>query len=456
MPRGTPSNYCERCGQRIDVHAARLGKVDLGLDRVESVFRYCSTCQLFVGRACCWNPDVLACTHCGPPGSETSVISASAVKARKEMALRGLADLSKSVDGLKQIAMVLDARTADGIGLSSRTWDDAWEAAAWLITRAGTSRDAVARALDPPPPGRARARFKHFHAELGDLWEAYLAVRASVELRLSVSGEPRGAAASMKATGWLLSSRGWLRGWRAAPLLSSLLGAVLVVAGGLAAVGGAPEMGILGGQGSPEQTGAPGGGAGVPEASAAGSDGASELPTLSVHASLDFDLLRVGELQGASDAITEVVGVAEVVPFPSPFDRSVRMMGSEAHRFCVSVPGLEAREVSVSVDLYARSLPFGSFVLGAVPEDGPATTTGIPSELTASLLPGRWYHLDAQWQAGMPVTIEIRDVEGGELLSGEVPASIQAPGAPHEGLCLSASGMAFDGELMLDNLRVEQ
>jgi hypothetical protein len=455
VPRGTLSNYCERCGQRIDVHGARPGKVDLGLDRVGSVFRYCSNCQLFVGRACCWNPDVLACTHCVLPGSETSVTSASAVKARKEIALRGLADLRKSVDDLEEIALVLDAHTADGIALPSRQWDDAWEAAGWLITRADTTHDAVAKAL-APPSGRARARFEKFDAELGDLWEAHLAARTSVEQRLKVAGQPRGPAASRKATRWLLSSRGWLRGWRRVPLLPSLLGAVLVVAGGLAAAVGAREMGLLGGQGNPEQTGATGGGAGVPEASAAGSDGASEPPTRSVYASLDFDLLRIGKLQGASDAITEVVGVAEVVPFPSPFDRSIRMMGSGAHRFCVSVPGLESRHVSVAVDLYAGSFPFGSVVLGAMPVDGPATTTGIPSELTARLLPGRWYNIDARWQPGMPVTIEIRQVEGGLLLSGEVPASIQAPDARQGALCLSASGMASDGELLLDNLRVEQ
>jgi hypothetical protein len=440
--RGTLSNYCERCGQRIDVHGARPGKVDRGLDRVGSAFRYCSTCQLFVGRACCWNSDVLACTDCGPLGSDKSVISPSTITARKEMALRGLADLSKSVDDLQQIARVLDARTADGIALPSRVWDDAWEAAGWLIARADTTHDALARALAAPPTGRARARFEQFHAELGDLWKAFLAARASVEQRLTVARQPPRATVSMKATGCLLSSRGWLRGWRGAPLLPSLFGAVLVVAGGLAALGGAPEMGILGGQGSPEQSGA--------------TDAASEPPTLSVHASLDFDLLRVGELQGAHDAITEVVGIAEVVPFPSPFDRSVRMFGSGAHRFCVTVPGLEARSVSVAVDLYAGSFPFGSFVLGAIPVDGPATAIGIPSELTARLLPGRWYHLGARWQPGMPVTIEIREVEGGELLSGEVPPSIQAPDAPDEGLCLSASGMASDGELMLDNLRVEQ
>jgi hypothetical protein len=438
------------------VRGARPGELDPGLDRIQTVFRYCSTCQLFVGRGCCWNPDVLACTYCGPPGPETSVISPPAVTARKKIALRGLADLSESVDDLQQIARVLEAHAADGIAGSPRIWEDACEAAGWLIARADTSRDAVTRALDPPPPARARARFERFHEELTDLTKAYLVARASLERRLMVTGQPRRAAAAIKAPGWLISFRAWLHARRGAPLLPSLLGAVLVVAGGLAAAVGAPEMGILGGQGNPEQTGATGGGAGVPEASAAGSDGASEPPTRSVYASLDFDLLRIGKLQGASDAITEVVGVAEVVPFPSPFDRSVRMMGSGAHRFCVSVPGLESRHVSVAVDLYAGSFPFGSVVLGAMPVDGPATTTGIPSELTARLLPGRWYNIDARWQPGMPVTIEIRQVEGGLLLSGEVPASIQAPDARQGALCLSASGMASDGELLLDNLRVEQ
>jgi hypothetical protein len=327
---------------------------------------------------------------------------------------------------------------------------------------------------------------------------AYLAARALVEERLTAVGEPRRAISMLPAagrlrswrgvsmpawlsswravrmpTGWLRSWRGvrmptsWLRRWHSAPKPAALAGAVVavvVVAGGLAVLGGAPEMAILGGQGSPDQTPGTDGGAGETQASATtpasaatpAPDGGSEPAAPSVRANLDFDTLRVGALQGAGDAIADIVGVNEVVPFPSPFDRSIRMVGSGTHQFCVSIPGLEPREISVAVDLYAGSMPLGGLELAAVPSDGPATATGIPSDLLSSLVPERWYHLGARWQPGMPVTIEIRDELGGELVSELAPASELTPAATFEGVCLATSGMASDGELMLDNLRVEQ
>jgi hypothetical protein len=242
---------------------------------------------------------------------------------------------------------------------------------------------------------------------------------------------------------------------------TALLGAVgvaLVVVGGVAVLGrGAPEMSILGGEGTPEQTEA-GGEAGGPQSSAGtpAPSAGSQPEAPSVRADLDFDTLRVGALEGATDGISDIAGLIDVVPYPSPFDRSVRMVGSGSHRFCVSIPGLESREVSVAVDLYAASLPFGNFELATVPSDGPGTATGIPSDLVTSLVPERWYEVSARWQPGMQATIEIREAEGGEVLGELLPLSTPAPVVTIGVVCLSASGMAADGELMLDNLRVEQ
>jgi hypothetical protein len=110
----------------------------------------------------------------------------------------------------------------------------------------------------------------------------------------------------------------------------------------------------------------------------------------------------------------------------------------------------------VAVDLFAGSMPFGAFDITAIPSDGSITATGLPPDVVASLLPGRWYHLSARWQPGVPGVVEIRDDQGGELTGQLAPASPAAPAATSSGVCLSASGMSPDGELMLDNLRVEQ
>ena len=500
VPRGTLSNYCERCGNRVDVRGARPGEHDLGLDRINAAFRYCSTCQLFVGRACCWNADVLACSGCASPGSDKATHFPAAIKTRREFAIRRLADLTESVDDLQKVAKVLDARTTGGVALPPTSWSEAKDAASWLIARADTSRDAVARALWPPLSDRARDRFEQFREELADLMKAYFAARASVEQRLMAAGQPSVATVPSTGTGGLL--RGWravslvpalmgslmarslVQGWRAVSQVPALMGslaarwlrawrrvpvppaallggvaAVLVIAAGVAILGGrGPEMAILGGEGSPDQTSGTDGGAvetQVPAATPA-PDGMSEPPTPSVRASLDFDTLRVGALQGASDSITDIAGVPEVAPFPSPFDRSVRMVGSGTHQFCISIAGLEPREVLVAVDLFAGSLPFGAFDLTAIPSDGSITATGLPPELVANLLPRRWYHLSARWQPGLPGVVEVRDDQGGELTGQLAPASPAAPAATRSGVCFSASGMSPDGELMLDNLRVEQ
>jgi hypothetical protein len=437
------------------VRDARPGEHDLELDRINAAFRYCSTCQLFVGRDCCWNVDVLACAGCAPLGSDQAATFPVAIKTRREFAIRRLADLTESVDDLQKVAKVLDARTASGAALPAASWGEAWAAASWLIARADTSRDAVARALWPPPADTARDRFEQFRDELADLMKAYLAARASVEQRLTATGHAlRGPAPAKEAGASLL--------WRRLPMGPALLGAVaavFVIVGGLALFGGrVPEMGILGGQGPSQQPGPTSAPAGGPQASAAtpSSDGGSEPGAPLVHANLDFDMLRVGALDGASDAISSLVGLNEVVPFPSPFDRSIRMSGSGSHRFCVSLPDLDGGEVSVFMDLYAESLPFGVVEIEAVPADGPATTTRVPPELMASLEPGRWYQLAARWQPDVPGTIVIRDDQAGELVGDLAPASLSTPAATAEGLCLSATGIASDGELMLDNLRVEQ
>jgi hypothetical protein len=451
VPRGSLSNYCERCGRRVEVRGAKPGEHDLGLDRINAAFRYCSTCQLFVGRDCCWNVDVLACSGCAALGSEQAASFPVAIKTRREFAIRRLADLTESVDDLQKVAKVLDARTAGGVALADTSWGEAWDAASWLIARSDTSRDAVARALWPPPDDPARDTFEQFRDELADLMKAYLAARASVEQRLTATGHALRGPAPVKEAG---ASRLWRRLPRV-PALLGAVAAVFVIVGGLALFGGrVPEMDILGGQ-APGPTGATAGG---PQASAAAPspDGGSAPAAPAFHANLDFNMLRVGALDGASEAITSPVGLNEVVPFPSPFDRSIRMSGSGSHRFCVSLPDLRAGGVSVSLDLYAESLPFGVVEIEAVPSDGPATTTRIPEELTASLVPGRWYQLAAQWQPDGAGTIVISDGLAAELIGDLAPASLATSAGTDEGLCLSASGIASDGELMLDNLRVEQ
>jgi DNA-binding CsgD family transcriptional regulator len=278
--------------------------------------------------------------------------------------------------------------------------------------------------------------------------DAYREARAAIEARLVAAGRPLRDAERRPPQP--------LGGPRLA-VATAVFVAVLTVTtavAGVAILGGALGRPVGASQSAVEPTGGvlgTGAGPSIPASSPAASR------PLALAAMLDFNILRIGTLEGASTAIEAVTGAAEVVPFPSPFDRSVRLTGSGLDGFCLADAQLGSGRVSVAMDLYVKAaVAAGSLELILTPRTGNVTAASIPLNLLGRLPPEDWYHLRATWGPGTAVAIDVSDEEQGRLLSETLPTVTVTQGRGRRGLCLAATGMGSDAQLLLDNVRVEQ
>jgi hypothetical protein len=288
-----------------------------------------------------------------------------------------------------------------------------------------------------------------FATELGGQLDVYREARLAIEQRLVVAGRPLRDAERRPPQP--------VRGPRlavATALFVALLTVTTAVAG-VAILGGALGRPSDVSQGPVERTGGVLGAGTGPSISPPSA--AASRPRALV-AMLDFNILRIGTLEGASSAIDAVTGDAEVVPFPSPFNRSIRLAGSGPDGFCIADDGFGSGGISVAMDLYvSAAVASGSLELILSPRTGDVTAASIPLTLFGTLPPEHWYHLSADWGPGTTVAIDVSEEERGRLLSETLPpavTAIQGPGS--RGLCLAASGMSSGAQLLLDNVQVEQ
>jgi hypothetical protein len=454
------SRFCEICARRFDLRGPEPG--ELGLDRIETAFRFCSTCGLAVGRACCWNSEAVACVACAPVGQTSRLRHPpTGEKGKVRLARRALAQLANSVLASQRLAIALDARLKlrDRAELSS--WEDVWWDAGWLILRIESYRDvateavlqasfsetARARISDVPLVGRG-GRFPALATELQGQLDVYQDARTAIEKRLVAAGRPLRDAERRPPQP--------LRGPRLA-VATAVFVAVLTVttgAAGVAILGGALEQPSGVGQNPAERTGGVLGKRAEPSAPAPSAAVPHEPELVAL---VDFNVLRIGSLAGASDAIDGVTGNAEVVAFPSPFDRSVRLTGPEPDGFCVAGDQLTSGSVLVALDLYSEApLATGSLELFLSPRTGEVTPARIPLNLLGSLPPKHWYHLEATWGSGTTLAVDVSDGEHGRVLSEKLPPVTTTQGSGGQGLCLAASGMSTGMQLLLDNVQVEQ
>ncbi|HYN64352.1 MAG TPA: hypothetical protein VES36_07085, partial [Candidatus Limnocylindrales bacterium] len=195
------------------------------------------------------------------------------------------------------------------------------------------------------------------------------------------------------------------------------------------------------------------GGAAGPGPSAASTPG-PRAPG-AVIARIDFDELRIGPLAGASDDVGPVAGGPEVVAFPSPFDRSIRVVGDGSHRFCIPVANFVGGRVSFDIDVYATTpTASGRLKLSMAPSDAGPTVASVPLDLLGGLRLEAWHHLSAVWTPGQPVAITI-DPAAEQMQTVNLPPAGDAQVAAGAA-CVAVSGMAKESVLHLDNLWVEQ
>jgi hypothetical protein len=171
---------------------------------------------------------------------------------------------------------------------------------------------------------------------------------------------------------------------------------------------------------------------------------------------LTVDLHPVGSLDVRELPITRVSGAPEVVPFPTPFDRSVRLRGAAAG-FCVEAPSpSEGRGTSTAFDLHLGQAGADGWLMVSLPAtaDGPPTGLRVDIAMLAELDRENWYRLTVTTD-GRTSRIEVAPVGGGgPVLEDEVSidATVQASSTE---VCVGSSRQAAGAALFIDNLRID-
>jgi hypothetical protein len=454
------SRFCEICARRYELRGPEPG--ELGLDRIETAFRFCGTCGLAIGRACCWNSEAVACVACAPLGQTSPLPQPpTGEKGKVRLARRALAQLANSVLASQRLAIALDARLKLRETSALSSWEDVWWDAGWLMLRIESYRGVATEAVlgaSFSEPARARisdvtligrgGRFPALATELRGQLDVYQEARAAIEKRLVAAGRPLRDSERRPPQP--------LRGPRLAVATAVFIAVLTVTTGvaGVAILGGALEQPSGVGQNPAERTGGVLGKRAEPSTPPP-SAGVPHEPALV--ALVDFNVLRIGSLAGAGGDIAGVTGNAEVVPFPSPFDRSVRLTGPEPDGFCVAGDQLSGGSVSVAIDIYAKAaFATGSLDLILTPRTGQVTAARIPLNLLGSLPPEHWYHLLATWGPGTTIAVDVSEGEHGRLLSETLSSGATTDVSGGRGLCLAASGMSTGTQVLLDNVQVEQ
>lgn len=469
------AGYCERCGRRFGLLPPQPGAGDLGLESVKSVFRYCVSCSQFVGRGCCWNPDAVACTTCVPPrapGAPPLLDTEAAPHDREAQVRLALSELTAATGGLADVAHAIEPAHPRSRPAARTAWDAAWWATGWLVIRAESSRDAASkllwrRAADDSHPelsAEFRRGLASYDAELRTVDMGLIAsgrrialLEAGPEVRRAASPPRRRALLPIVAAAALLVA--------VVGIGSGAIDRLVPGGGGPPAAGDAEAAGsergaVLGGgpgtsadpaaEATPDASATP---AATPDASAAAPATPAATPD-AVLASVEFDTMRMGALEEGS-GITDLAGRPEVVSFPSPFDRSLRLAGDGSSGFCLA-PSLEpGAAIVLTVDLYPEMTPAGSLEIVLATGVGDHALVSLPLTLLADEPPERWYRASISWPGAGEAQLELRDVGDGRLVTSESLASRAAPAGGSGSVCVSVVGSPPEGGILLDNVTVE-
>jgi hypothetical protein len=495
VPTDSVIGYCERCGRPHDIARPQPPSPDLGFDAIKSAFRYCSSCSLFVGRACCWNPLGVACIGCASGDALERLTSITvdnpAHGTPEERARRALGDLTTAVEGLGEGATRLlpDEPDADDRE-AARAWDDAWWTASWLIVRAESSSDAISKILwngevpEPRPRRRGRGRADAMEGdtirdEFQQELSRYDVERRRIEQRLLEVRRDIAAPATMPAPlpvaplpvalppaapppaaprewpPWLTRALAWRPSGRV--VMSAALAVVFMAVVGLSvgvlgalvaswlgnATGTAPSPeprgGVLGGAGAPSEAPA------QPTAEASAPPAAGTPQPIAI---LAFDESRMGQVE-PEGAIASVEGSPEIVAYPSPFDRSVRFAAGGGG-ICVASGANVASEFNVGLDLYLESAPGAAAIEVAMASAG-GTSVQLPLDAIDGLTPERWYRASIVIGSDGSASADVRDREGaGSVWSQPLELSAASAG----GDCLRVTGTTADAGLLVDNVEI--
>ncbi len=218
---------------------------------------------------------------------------------------------------------------------------------------------------------------------------------------------------------------------------------------GSAATAGADPVGGAGGEPSPSAaTGTatvfPSAGAGV---------GSATAPQLF----LTFDLHPVGPLDPVELSVARIIGTPEVVPFPTPFDRSLRLAGASAGA-CFELPGSETTSASsMAFDVHLDEVGSDGMLQVVLAADDGAGARPLAIDLAAARELDRdaWYRFEVTIVGGAGHLV-VAPVSGGQAIleatlrtdPGDAPLSTDQA-------CVQ-SALPVGASLSIDNLRVER
>lgn len=178
----------------------------------------------------------------------------------------------------------------------------------------------------------------------------------------------------------------------------------------------------------------------------------SEVP---INGPIGFDHQRMGPLGPSDLPFVRVIGDPEVAAFPTPFDRSLRLM-SPSSALCLPIPGdPDGGTSSISFDLY----------LGAAGTDGNVGLSMSPAEadqlaVALAALDGvdreRWYHASVGHEGDewvLVLTVLDTGMRAIELPVAADPSVVRAETGE---ACVGWSTRATDGWIFVDNVSVDR
>ena len=247
--------------------------------------------------------------------------------------------------------------------------------------------------------------------------------------------------------------------------------AALAVVVGLAAAGGmlAASIGQLGrdvGSGGTTDADPLGGAGGGPSASAATRTatvspsapgdqlGSATAPPLLV----TFDLHPVGPVDPVELPVARIMGTPEVVPFPTPFNRSLRLTGAGAG-VCLELPAPETTGASsMAFDIHlAEVASDGMLLVVVLAADDAAGAIPLAVDLTAARELDRdaWYRFEVT-STGDSGQLVVTPVGGDQaILEAALTADPATSPTSTDQACIQ-SALPDAESLYVDNLRVER
>ena len=193
--------------------------------------------------------------------------------------------------------------------------------------------------------------------------------------------------------------------------------------------------------------------AGAGDASASPARPDIPRPTL-----VTVDLHPIGPLDPEELPIARIIGAPEVVAFPTPFDRSLRLSGTAAG-FCVALASPSTGGASkMAFDLYLGEFEGVGTLAFALPPKDAASATGLGLDLAALAELDReaWYRLAVTGgrERGRLEVTPVGDAR--PEFAAELGADATILPIPTDEVCIQSSLQSSEASLLVDNLRVDR